>query len=271
MKKGYWARIRALILALSIFTCSFTFDSKEVKAATNMDYNQVYTVAVSAKSPQTLTFQTPSTGYTRVEVKVSKVTTSDGEVTHGSDMDCGVYVDGKMLMYDLVGQDDGVVATENYAFAPGQEGKVELSCNILYGWIYYCEVKVVNETPANFETEDNDTIASSDSLKVKKVHSGILNDRDDDDWYVFKAPKAGKYQILVQNTDDSRTGDFFYVQGFKKKNKTDSNFKYTSAKAGKGWVKSKKISLKKGKKYSVRISDALNKSIPYEIKVKKVH
>ncbi len=270
MKKGLETKIKALILALTIFTCSFTFGSAEAKAATDMAYNQVYSVVVNRNSHQTLNFQTPSTGYMRVELKVVKTTTPEGEITSANAMDFHVSVDGKTLMYDLVTQEDGVVATRDCAFAPGTQGTVELYCSSLYSWNYYCEVKVVNEVPEGFETEDNDAVGVADPMKIKKVYSGILNDREDDDWYVFKAPKTGNYIFYVQNTDDSRTGDFFYAQGYKRKNKADSKFKYTSAHAGKGWIKSKKIRLKKGKKYYVRISNSLYDSTPYEIKVKKV-
>jgi hypothetical protein len=271
MKKGFVTRVKALILALTIFSCSFVCNPKEVKAATNLNLNQVYNFSVTYGSPQTFTFQTPATGYIRVEVTVTDVKDGQGKTAYGNLIDCQASVDNKSILYTLIGRNSGTKASTNYAFAPGKTGTINVSADVSVPWTYYYQIKIVNETPENFEAEDNNTADTANKIKTKKVYNGILNEKNEDaDWYVFKAPKTGNYRFFFQNMDDARTGDFFYVQGYKKKNKVDSRIPYTSVHAGKGWCKSKKIRLKKGKKYYIRISDSLYDSNAYQIKVKKV-
>ncbi len=272
MNKSFVKRIWAFVLALTIFSCGFTFNLKEVKASTNLNLNQTYNLAVGPKSPATLTFQTPKSGYFYVNIVVTDIKNSSGESVYGNYMSAVMSLDGQTLMYELVGRSDGMQSSKAFSYAPSHTATISVSCSEVVPWTYYYQITVVNKTPKNFETEANNSAKKADTLKLKKTYSGILSKKyNDEDWFVFKAPKTGSYKFYVQNTDDARSGDFFYATGYKNKHTVDrKNFPYSSVYAGKGWYYTSKIKLKKGAKYYIRVTDPLYESIPYQIKVKKL-
>jgi hypothetical protein len=271
MNKSFVNRIWAFVLSLAIFSSVFAFNPTEAKAATNLELNQTYNLTVSGNEHDTLTFQTPGTGYFYVNILVTDVKNGQGESIYGNFMRAVMDLDGQTLMYELVGKSNGMQTSKAYSYAPSHTATISVSADTTMNWTYYYQITVVNVTPKNFETEDNNSAKKADAIKLKQTYNGILNKKyDDEDWFVFKAPNTGSYKFYVQNTDDARTGDFFYATGYKSKHTVDrKNFSYTSFHAGKGWKSSKKIKLKKGAKYYIRITDPLYESIPYRIKVKK--
>ncbi len=271
MNKSFVNRIWAFVLSLAIFSSVFTFNPTKAKAATNLELNQTYNLTVSGNEHDTLTFQTPGTGYFYVNILVTDVKNGQGESIYGNFMSAVMDLDGQTLMYELVGKSNGMQTSKAYSYAPSHTATISVSADTTMNWTYYYQITVVNVTPKNFETEDNNSAKKADAIKLKQTYNGILNKKyDDEDWFVFKAPNTGSYKFYVQNTDDARTGDFFYATGYKSKHTVDrKNFSYTSFHAGKGWKSSKKIKLKKGAKYYIRITDPLYESIPYRIKVKK--
>ncbi|WP_408071711.1 hypothetical protein [Butyrivibrio sp. JL13D10] len=268
MKKSFATKVKALVLALSVFSCSFAVNPAEVKAATNLNMNQPYSFTLKTNGSCDFTFQTPASGYFKVDLQVTNCIDNDGKHLTPNPSQLDLSVDNQLLDTDLDGSHS---VSHSYAYAPGKTGSIHVIAGTGYAATYYYKLTVVNETPANFESEDNNTAKAANKIVTKKLYSGILNKKnDDEDWYLFKAPKTGNYKFYIQNTDDAATGDFFYVTGYKSKTKVDKKNSFKTAHAGKGFLTLKKVKLKKGKKYFIRISSPLYESIPYEIKVKKV-
>ncbi len=268
MKKSFVTKVKALIIALAVFSCSFAVNAGDVKAATKLNVNQPYSFKLATNDTCDFTFETPTRGYFKVDLQVTKCIDNEGNSLVPSPTELQLSVDNKLLDADL---DGSRIVTNSYAYAPGKTGSIHLAAGPGFAATYYYNITVVNEIPANFETEDNNSAGKADKITTKKVSRGIINkDNDDEDWYVFKAPKSGNYRFSIRNTDDAAKADFFYVTGYKSKYKVDKKNSFKTAKAGGGFLNFKKVKLQKGKKYYIRITDPLYESIPYEIKVKKV-
>ncbi|WP_408071699.1 hypothetical protein [Butyrivibrio sp. JL13D10] len=239
----------------------------DVKAAEQIQLNQTYTKTLKGNGRFDFTFTTPAKGYFRIETALIKVVNENGKEISGNYTDSKLVIDYKQYWKTTTFLGKGAYASPEFALEPGKTATYSIS-DQYDRYTYTYEFKVVNEVPANFETESNNLAKNADKLaKVKKVYSGVLNSVTSDvDWYVFKAPKTGKYKFEVVDTNTDNWG-YFYAEGFKSKTKQDVK---TMVQSSKGWTKVTTVKLKKGKKYYIKLSDSTGSVRPYQVRVKKV-
>ena len=192
-----------------------------------------------------ITFKAPKKGYFWADMTlINCVDTYDGSdasniCSAGYKLTAN-YRDYEKYSYICIG--DGVYKTSEFCFKPNT--KVTLK---LYGdytavfkqyLTYTLRLNVRTKSPSRFETEGNNSKSKADKLKLKKAFSGITNYKDTDYW-VFKAPKKGKYKFKFVCTK----GEEFDLLFIKKSKVIDREY----VKLGDGWGKFS-VKLKKGQK-----------------------
>ena len=109
-----------------------------------------------------------------------------------------------------------------------------------------------------FESEKNNSRKKADKIKKGKTYTGFLEENDKD-WFVFKAPKTGTYNITMQFYEKNAGYDLkaaSYV-GSKKNASVTVNGK-TNVFSGK---------VKKGGRVYVKVSPSLYSGVLYQLKV----
>ncbi|MDE6567352.1 MAG: hypothetical protein K2K70_06435 [Lachnospiraceae bacterium] len=148
-----------------------------------------------------------------------------------------------------------------YSFKPGTKVQITLASTYYDKKDYTLCVDVKNVT--NFESESNDKRSQANTIKLKKTYTGLIMS-EDADWYVFKAPKKGKYKIVGVNTTRDYVNYATY-RGYKA-------ISHDELGEGNGYKTLFSGKLKKGQKIYLKISyDSLSaaKGVFYKIKVKK--
>ena len=112
----------------------------------------------------------------------------------------------------------------------------------------------------NFESENNNSKKTADKLSINKTYTGLMMDGDTDYW-VFTAPKTGKYKFSVAEVNEGYHNTFYAYKGSKKVESV-----YIGG--GDGYKTLYKAKLKKGQKIYVKLTDGANGEM-YKIKVKK--
>lgn len=266
MKKSFLTGVKAALISCAFAAAIFAGVKTEAKAATQLNVNQEYNFDLEGRNENyEYQFTSPSKGSTQIEVTLTSLTNKYGEECWGDVYTKMVY-DYRTMWDTYVYTERGMYRSHKFSLNPGVPVQLSIKGGSK-GYHYKVRVRIVNEVPSRFETEYNGTSARADSLKLKKESNGIVTSVDNDvDWYVFKAPKTGYYKFGVVNTVPEDWCSV-HVEGYKSKNKVDSNNCWYSYQ-GKGWQYSKKIKLKKGKKYYIKISDG-GASVSYKVKVKK--
>lgn len=124
----------------------------------------------------------------------------------------------------------------------------------------YYDLTVYFKKVKNFESENNNSKKTADKLSLKKTYTGLMMDGDTDYW-VFTAPKTGKYKFSVAEINEGYHNTFYAYKGSKK-------VKSLYIGGGDGYKTLYKAKLKKGKKIYVKLTDGSNGEM-YKIKVKK--
>ncbi|WP_408071911.1 hypothetical protein [Butyrivibrio sp. JL13D10] len=271
MRKSFVTKVKALAMALAVFSSVFAANPETAKAESNINLNQLYTISTTGVEKLDYSFQTPQSGYFRVRAAITDYRYLDG----GKDVLGSARV---KLVYDYtnyleayLSDSDGYKTSPNYSLPAGKTVKLSFDC-LNTNRKYTLSFVVETQSPANFEKEYNDTSSKANKIKVKKSYSGIINgdNVNDVDWYVFKAPKTGNYKFSVVNTSEDDWLNYFYVTGYKSKHSPDSKYPESLVSAGNGWYKSKKIRLKKGKKYYIKINNGSRASSSYIVRATKV-
>ncbi|MBE5860786.1 MAG: hypothetical protein E7301_11800 [Butyrivibrio sp.] len=261
MKKVF-RKIIGLVMAATFAVSAFSVSKIDAKAATSINVNQEYRLTLKYGEVAEYTFTTLSDAVTNVSAAIVGGNSFTGA--------------GMKLTVDYCNYDSGYIfpgegrrVSENFVFAPGKTATLKFD-SVGYGDTVDIAFTVNCSNPGNLEKESNNSPASATQIKLKKVYNGIVTyEGSDTDWYVFKAPKTGKYKFYAVNTmTDGYT--MVLCEGFKSKTKKDTGFS-SYLMAGSGWAHSKSVKLKKGKKYYIKFSGAsYEKSIPVQIRVKKV-
>ncbi|WP_026669880.1 hypothetical protein [Butyrivibrio sp. AE3006] len=267
MKKSFLTGVKAALLSCAFAAAIFAGAKTEAKAATQLNVNQEYFLDFEGRNESyDYQFTSPAKGTTHIEVTLTSLTNKSGEECWG-DIYTKMIYDYRTMWDEYTYTERGMDCSEKFSLNPGKTVQLSIKCGSKEHH-YKVRLKIVNEVPTRFETEYNGSASKADSLKVKKDASGVVTSVDKDvDWYVFKAPKTGYYKFSVVNTEPEGWCGV-HVEGYKSKNKVDSNNCWYSYQ-GKGWESSKKIKLKKGKKYYIKISDFGYKSVSYKVRVKK--
>ncbi len=271
-------KLAAAALALCLAAMAGMFVAPvAAEAAQSLELNRWYEVSMQNNVTTDYTFVMPSKGYLYAEVQpVSYVHNETKEL-------CGYWsreykITANNRLYEEVVDNesaDGAGAyktwtSKNYAFKKGT--RVTLSVTADDSYDYYTgtfRIRIVSKAVKNFETENNNSKAKADALKVKKTYTGCLM-TGDTDWFVFKAPKDGHYRVLV-SLPDSQSYEMKATTYKGNKKLSENNIVNLS-----GWKKQFNGSLKKGEKVYVKISRqdfALyhkEQHLKYQIKVKSV-
>lgn len=256
MKRG--RILKGLLFSAALAFTVITAGKINAKAATAINVNQEYNLKVPAKTGLIVTFTNPGNCTIQVEAVLTSGNFGPANASLWSDNTC--YYSNYMT-YGA-----GKIQSNRFVFKPGSVGAIKFTGNNFYDTSV--AFKVTAASVANIEVEDNNTPATATPIKLKKTYSGTVNNNNDVDWFVFKAPKTGNYKIIATNTLAGGSS-LLYVNGYKNKNKADIKCN-RMLHVGAGSYTSKKIRLKKGKKYYIRMSDSLLRfGTTYELKVKK--
>ncbi|WP_029321596.1 hypothetical protein [Butyrivibrio sp. AE3004] len=254
-------RLRGIIFAAMMALALTAISKIEVKAATAIDVNRIYNVTIDGNKHE-YTFTTPKDSITQVEAVLIN------ETSNYDDVEVKLLVDYRQYWYGFLFPNNGKQYSDKLVFKPGQEATISLEGGYKDKQ-YTVAFRVIGTETANIEKENNNSASTANVIGLKNTYTGILNLADDDvDWFVFKAPKTGKYKFEVVNTETDNWCTFT-AAGYKTKNKEDSK-NYQLISSGDGWKKTTKIKLKKGKKYYIKLSGSSLKTCPYQIRVKKV-
>jgi hypothetical protein len=271
MRKEIKKVCKRIALAAAVFCAVITLGKSDVKAEEhqcgNLTVGQTKTVTLNSKTWNDsfyYHFKTPNNGSFRINATLISVKRGSEVYSHWCDVKATV--DYKDIWDTTLWTGSGAKVSPEYAYPAGKDVTFRIN-NINDHYTYTLQITVENVNYSNFEKEGNNVVSSATKLKKNKTVDGIAN-KEDTDWYVFKAPKTGKYKFSVVNCDMEDGGWFDYA-GYKTKNKQDYG-KSGSAWQGKGWYKINTVKLKKGKKYYIKISGANRQGIHYQIKVKKV-
>lgn len=248
--------------------------------AQTISSNQTIIGHTNGNIPVTYTYTMPKSGYfyytlNMVGITVSH-TDSDGNVTTKSiSSDCMVcssmsvnrktYVDNNWAFYG------DIFTSDHYAFKKGTKVKINIFEYEGYTSSYSLTLHYFN--PKNYEVESNNSRSKANKVALNKTYSGYLQ-TDDKDWFVYKAPKAGKYRVWAVVTAP-HSGDIYaeIYNGYKR-----ITNQYISE--GSGWInltnyydsnykKQSSLKLKKNQKLYIHISrDYYN--CDYKFNVKKV-
>lgn len=259
---------KVVALAAMVFAIASLGKSEAKAYDGTLQNNRAYTLSLKGGYEYEYSFRTPAKGLTRIEVALVSATNQNGESVWGY-VNTKALIDYKSYWDFSAYTEKGIVSSVPRSLNPKKNGTIKINT----GW-YSNErnvkvyIKIVNEVPKNFETEGNNTATHADSLKYKKLHKGIVSsDTDTVDWYVFKAPRSGKYSFFITNTNTD--GSWTYCTAIPFKNKHKQAAYGTSAYTEKGRQKIITVPLKKGQKYYIKVTNSYSKSVSYNIFVKR--
>lgn len=243
-----------IILSLSMVLGSLYAGGRTARAEETLEANQEVFATVAAGATVTYNFVMPDKGY--FYFRVVNKDASDFAYFHVSMM-----VNYERCESSNVWNEKAFVSSY-YSYKPGTNVTITIDNSEHSGARDY-QLCVFVENPSNFETEGNDTKAKADTIKAGKTYTGLII-YNDADWYVFKAPKTGKYKINAVNTTDGCVEGHTY-QGSRETGSCD-------LKEGEGWKPLFSGKLKKGQKIYLKVCyDTLysTRGVFYKIKVKK--
>lgn len=267
-----------VILAACLIMAAGIFPAPVItEAATTLDLNQWYDVSMQNYVPTDYTFIMPSKGYFYVQIQPVSYIHNGSGVSGGT---CaGTYrITANNKLYEdhveIYSDSDGtgmhnMWTSKNYAFKKGTRVTLSVIAGDDYdSYTASFRIRIVSNAPKNFETENNNSRATADPIKVQKTYSGYLM-MNDTDWFVFKAPKTGTYKISA-SLPDSQSYEM-NVTTYKGKKKLSENEILNLS----GWKKQFKGMLKKGEKVYLKISRAdyslshPEMHVKYQVKVQK--
>ncbi len=277
MKKSFIKAVAATLLSVAMLVGIVPSDNvstvyASTEQAETISSNQTITKTVSGGTNYTFTYTMPSTGYFYVTVTPEKtVNTSTGSISNWMGIYFNLSANSKTYneFYDKT-PNDGTQTSSNLSFAPGTQVNMRIYTydrNKKYNYTYsitvhYCTTKYQ-------EKENNNTKKKASTLKLKKSYYGNLP-LQDTDWFVFKAPKAGKYVFKVTNADTTRNyynKSYLYANAYKGSKKLCKSDK--TAYSNEGAIKITSVKLKKGQKIYVKLTSANKYNVNYKIKVIK--
>ncbi len=272
MKKSFVSRVKAAAMALILAATVFTVGDFDVNAAVQVKLGQTYRPNPKGNNlggeAESYTFTAPANGYFKLDTRLVMCTYFlGGSKTQGS-TSVKLESGNKLLWNYSISTGGGEVYSPRFALAAGQTVTLTYGCEsdeLGYDYAF----KIDAAYPENFEKEANDKAKNANAIQLKKVYNGLINGGiGDNDWYVFTAPKTANYKITVSNTETENVPCLVQFEGYKTKTKAD---KKKSGNLTRGTSKTtKKIRLKKGKKYFIKISTTQGVDVPYSLKVKKV-
>ena len=257
---------RTLILTTLILIGLALLSPSNVQAATKVKANKWYSGTISGGNVKQFKFKCKKSGFLTVTGSCTDCYDSR-EVKEAS---THVYAAAEAV--EEAAEEVAVAAGEEEVYVPTPE-PIEQSYFISKGSTYILKIngeqgkqgsyrfKINLKSAKTVESESNNSKKRATVLKFKKLAMGELY-QGDKDWYVFKAPKSGKFTVSAK------------VLGEKS---AERNIKYTSYKGSKKSASGRiygntvlyKGKLKKGQKIYIKISPNMYSGIVYQLKVSK--
>lgn len=266
-----------LSLLLSLGMCFGVFVTPA--HAQSIGSNQTITGQTNGTTPTTYTYTMPKSGYFYYTYTIA----GDTYIYHSYDTDevreMGSYHPIKTSMkvnyktyVDSESASPGEPFTSGvYAFQKGSQIKISVwDGDEDYSTGYSLSIHYVN--PKNFEKEANNSRGKAMNIQAKKTYTGIISHSQDDDWFVYKASKTGKYKVNCVVTKDH--SDRIYTEVYK-------GYKSLNARSvgeGEGWInilnseyggKNTTVKLKKNQKLYIHIYYDYDTQTWYKLNVKK--
>lgn len=251
----------SVIIALSCMVFAIP-----AEASTELQNGKTIEVMFSQNTPgtQTFTYTMPEGGffYYKIVPKYKIVYDIDG-IPH---YDTGMYLPETKLTYNYKEYGKSSVfygsnwCSPSYCFKKGAVVTISLEDYTDSSTESYYDLTVYFKKTKNFESENNNSKKTADKLTLNKTYTGLSMDGDTDYW-VFTAPKAGKYKISATEVNEGFHNTVYAYKGSKK-------VKSVYIGGGDGYKTLYKAKLKKGQKIYVKLTDGANGEM-YKIKVKK--
>lgn len=252
----------SVIIALSCMVFAIP-----AEASTELQNGKTIEVMFSQNTPgtQTFTYTMPNGGYFYYKVTPKYCVSYNDEGV--ADYSTSFYLPEVKLSYNYKDYNKDTVyygsnwKSPSYSFKKGVKVTISLTDYGFDSTTVSCyDLTVYFKKVKNFESENNNSKKSADKLSINKTYTGLIMDGDTDYW-VFTAPKTGKYKFSVAEVNEGYHNTFYAYKGSKKVESV-----YIGG--GDGYKTLYKAKLKKGQKIYVKLTDGANGEM-YKIKVKK--
>ena len=249
-------KITSMIL-LAVMCMLIPQKMKKVNAATTIKTGEWYETKTNGDKSVRYSYKVPKSGYFYYEVVPKGYYYFQNNYQKGrSCFSTSLIKSYKEYERAGLASDDKKYKSGRYAFKAGD--KVTINFEDSYDTKTPFKFRVVFKKVKNFEKENNNSKKKAMSIKKGKVYTGLLIE-DDDDWFVFKAPKTKKYKIKVVSTNrDSRNE---YVDVYK----GSSYREYYNLYTNEGWKTVYSGKIKKGQKVFVCLYGGIDDM--YKIKI----
>ncbi|MGN0312048.1 MAG: hypothetical protein ACI4CC_04660 [Lachnospiraceae bacterium] len=249
-----------------VLSCFLWITPEEVKAeGYELKKDVTYELCLIGGTTDTYTYEVPDNGYFYIEVTPTYYTKEDGETVNSTSWWLPFRISANYKEYENVNchRSDGTYTSKMYSFAPGTKVQLEFSSNTS-GYLWYYNVSIYQVKETRFETENNNSKNKSDSISEGKYYNALMM-KDDTDWFVFKAPKTGKYKVYLVNTDTNSGRSWMGTTVYNGSSKILASANIYS---GDGVKRVCTVKLKKGQKLYIKNSNPYGNFL-YKIKVKK--
>lgn len=268
MKKKLLSLFLTIVAMSSMIAGNYT----TAQAADNISLNVEYSESICHEQ-KVYSFTVPKSGYFYYTITPISYTT-DGEEMHSDAWYIAheMYVNYKKYEDSKAYYRDGTWRSFRYNFKKGTKVQIKINETSSAENVWYYKVKVFTGKVSNFEKENNGTKSKANTIRINKSFTGNML-KDDVDYWVFKAPKTGRYKIsgVISDNDyygtESKHDDSAYLNassylGYKKRGSAtlDEVSGYKNIFKGK---------LKKGQKVYIKIQYDNWYDMFYKIKAKK--
>ena len=178
----------SMLIIVGILLMMLSINTIKVNAATTIKPNKEISGRIEEGSSVEYTYTATGKGYFYVTAintleKTTRIKINVGDIEYNT-FDCN--------------EGEGWQKGDRLAFSKGTKVSITV-INTFPNYYNTYSIKLVQSNPSNFETESNNKKSKADTIKSGKAIKGIVNTANDEDYYVFKAPKTAKYSFKVQN------------------------------------------------------------------------
>lgn len=245
---------------------------------TTLEAGTTYSLSFSSSETPHMYFIMPEKGYFYYEITPTYYTVDGKVFSEGDDLFSFYSLKVEMVVNTKRYESESVYGgktetSRKYAFKKGTKVDIFIpeSAAFAYGGgsersLHY-DIKVTVVKPKDFEKENNNSKKAANTVKKGKTYTGLIM-LEDTDYYVFKAPKTGKYKITATVSSAERDVDDLDAEVWK----GTKRLSRTSMRYGKGYKSLWKGKLKKGQKIYIKFSGPkplfFNGDLMYKLKIK---
>ena len=247
--------IKKLKLLLIVFILTVTcFSSFEVEAAPKkIKANKWYKGTVTETSTNQYTYVMPASGYCFFQI-----TALNGRAK------TVITVNNKEYQEYTVSLGDGTKQSYSYSFKKGTKINIAITgVEVGHGSKASYKCRMGFNKIKQFETENNNTKKKADSIHKGKTSVALMMP-EDNDWFVFKAPAAKKYKIMMSMDNVNLKGETLAYELYKGNEPLADKDIYSVI----GWQTVFNGRLKKGQKIYINVKQGSVFNYTYRIKVK---